>query len=353
MSKILWIDDDYEMIRGLIRPLEQTGHKIDCVRDITTALERLHHNELYELVIVDIIIPSFVSPGLLPSHIQYLLDEGLEGGEVLIKYIRRNLGLRIPIIVLSVTANEGELRKRFEPYLVSRFLEKSGLSPKQLKGIVEEVLAEVDLEKAVILNLVSTKHEEREAGLRSAARMTPSANLYKALVNFMELEANMELRKKCALILQEYPSSFEQHTNTEQDSETHHPGKPQPEGNPIPDNSINNQPAPTISNHDNPKHSSQGATNKQASQVLTLVLGVCGVAIVVIALSWWAKSFTPILILIVLVVIIVAVLGAMGILSSEQILQGFRDAFSFFRNPKASENEEKDRLSSKDGQDFS
>ena len=146
MGTILWIEDDYEMIQGLIRPLEQSGHEIDPARTISSALEKLHGNVAYELVVMDIILPSYESTqASWPERIRLSLDAGHEAGEGLIDYMRVDLGLRIPIVVMSVIADDSWLRSRLEPYEISDFLAKGRLTPTQVKDTVERVLNEFNM----------------------------------------------------------------------------------------------------------------------------------------------------------------------------------------------------------------
>ncbi len=304
MSKILWIDDDYEMIRGIVRPLEKAGHEIDAVRTITSALEKLvgekkgkgsertetgqvdlaqlHYllierfdaeelrslgfaleveydslrgegktgkaRELiaylerrerlielvqvgeqlrpdvpwgnvlqtiegapfasserpqYDLVIVDLFLPLYESA---QSSIPECIKNSPSGGEGLIAYMRLDLDLRVPIIVLSVRANDSEIRDRLEPYQVSDFLAKGDLKPNQVKEAVETVLDEPSFERAAMLNLRSQSPEERRMGLVHAAQMKRTPKLYETLLAVMSVETVPELRTMAASILNKYPT---------------------------------------------------------------------------------------------------------------------------------------------------
>ncbi|OQY23725.1 MAG: hypothetical protein DRJ03_27205 [Chloroflexi bacterium] len=300
MSRILWIDDDYEMIRGIVRPLEKAGHEIDPVRTITAALEklgdessgqampgkvdlaRLHillverfdeeemrslsfglqvdydnlrgegktgkareliaylerrdrlielvqageqlrpdvpwknvlqttegdfsaspERSQYDLVIVDLLLPLYESA---QSSIPERIKNSPSGGEGLITYMRLDLDLRIPIIVLSVRANDSEIRDRLEPYQVSDFLTKGDLDPTQVKEAVEKVLNEPNFERAVMLNLRSQSPEERRIGLVHAAQMKRTPKLYETLLDVMGVETVPELRAMAASILTKYPT---------------------------------------------------------------------------------------------------------------------------------------------------
>jgi CheY-like chemotaxis protein len=205
MSKILWIDDDHEALKGLIRPLERDGHEITSARNIASALENLRGSVAYELVIVDVVLPLYESTqASVPERIRSNLDAGHYAGEGLIAYTRQDLGLRIPIIVMSVLAHDVQLRARLEPYEISDYLPKGDLSPGQVAETVERALNEFDFERATILNLRSGHSGERRVGLIHAAQMKHTRKLYQALVDLISVETDPELHKLAASVLKDF-----------------------------------------------------------------------------------------------------------------------------------------------------
>lgn len=213
MSRILWVDDDYQMTKGLIRPLERARYEVDSVDSIPSAVKKLRSDREYELAIMDIILPLDASESVrasLPESIQSSLDAGNYAGEGLIDYIRFDLELRIPIVVMSVIAYDSALRSRLEPYEISAFLTKGRLSPRQVKETVERVLDEPNLERAVVLNLRSKRREVRRAGLVHAAQMKPSPKLRRALLALASVEIDSELCDLVSSILEDHPLVEEQ-----------------------------------------------------------------------------------------------------------------------------------------------
>lgn len=207
MRHILWVDDDYQIIRGLIRPLEQAEYSFYPVKTIAAAIESLKSDTTFDLAIVDIFLPlAETTSTLMPASITAAGDFV---GEGLIVYLRDDLNLKIPIIVMSISGSDGELVARLEPYEVSAFLNKGELKPLQVKQVVERALDEFDQERATCLNLRSKSRQERRVGLLAAARMKPTLKLYRALVRLQSLETDNELLERVTSILKNYPSPLE------------------------------------------------------------------------------------------------------------------------------------------------
>jgi two-component system response regulator TctD len=80
MARILLVEDDPALSRGVTALLKAAGHAPDCARDGETAM-RLAHDEPFSLVILDIGLP------------------GMSGFEVIKKL--RSGGFRTPILVLT------------------------------------------------------------------------------------------------------------------------------------------------------------------------------------------------------------------------------------------------------------
>jgi CheY-like chemotaxis protein len=203
MSRILWVDDDYQVIRGLIRPLERAGYTFDNVGSIAAALKKLHSDTLYDLAIIDILLP--LDETILASMPAEIKAAGTNAGEGLIAYMRYELGLKIPIIVMSILGGDRDLMARLEPYEVSQFLHKGSLSPFQVKEAVERAFDEVDQERAIVLNLRSKKREERQIGLLHASQMEPTPKLHRTLLWLARTEQAPDLRQQATDILKDYP----------------------------------------------------------------------------------------------------------------------------------------------------
>lgn len=203
----MWVDDDYQIIRGLIRPLEQAEYIFYPVKTIAAAIESLKSDTDYDLAIIDIFLPLAEIP-LTPMPAS-ITAAGDYVGEGLIVYLRDELNLKIPIIVMSILGSDGELVGRLEPYEVSAFLNKGELKPLQVKQVVERALDEFDQERATCLNLRSKSRQERKVGLLAAAYMKPTLKLYRALIRMQSLETDNELLDKVTSILKNYPPPLE------------------------------------------------------------------------------------------------------------------------------------------------
>jgi CheY-like chemotaxis protein len=207
MIRILWVDDDCPVIMGLMRPLEKAGHVIDAARTVAAALEKLHSGAAYDLAIVDIFIPlgeAMHAP--LPDAIKSAGDN-VGGG--LILHMRQELGLRMPIVVMSVAADDRQIVDQLEACEIAEFLAKGTIRPDRLKQVVERALDEVDFERATRLNLCSRHYEERKAGLNSARKMPPTPTLRRALARLRDTETAPELRALAESILATYPPDDE------------------------------------------------------------------------------------------------------------------------------------------------
>jgi CheY-like chemotaxis protein len=212
------VDDDYQVIKGLIRPLERAGYTFDNVGSIAAALEKLHHEPPYDLAIVDILLP--LDETILASMPDAIKAAGTRAGAGLIAYMRYELGLKIPIIVMSVLGSDAELLARLEPYEVSEVLHKGSLSPTQVKEAVERALAEVDQERAIVLNLRSKKPEERRVGLLHASQTEPTPRLHRTLRWLVRTEQDPDLRQQVAQILESYPAQVQPEPGPAVTSET-------------------------------------------------------------------------------------------------------------------------------------
>ena len=128
-KRILWIEDDWDRLIGIMKPLE-SGYRITTAMSEKEALELLRE-ETFDLIILDLIIPAG--------------DEGQDDCDELIgirlaKKIRY-LGLMIPIIVLSVV-NDRQTIYELKNIGISEFLVKGRCLPSYLSSRVEYVLSE-------------------------------------------------------------------------------------------------------------------------------------------------------------------------------------------------------------------
>ncbi len=130
MSKrILWVEDEALKLEGLVKPLTDEGHLIDIAFSRVEAENKMRSEPKYDLVIVDLIIPSGI--------------EGDRGGDKLIgveliKKIKSELNPKTPIVVVSIvndTAVINGLKKGF----IEAYLPKGALRPSKLKEVVDQI----------------------------------------------------------------------------------------------------------------------------------------------------------------------------------------------------------------------
>jgi len=145
-KRILWIEDDYYAIRGLVRPLEKLGFSIESAISVSEAVEKLMDWQKYDLIIADIILPLFNDNSKqIPEFIfdwKKNLDESSNyEGANLIKWAREKIGITTPFLVLSLISNPLSvlnLQNITNIYTV----QKAGLLPSHFEAKVIEVLKE-------------------------------------------------------------------------------------------------------------------------------------------------------------------------------------------------------------------
>ena len=126
--RILWIEDDADMLMGLVRPLEKDGHKIIVATDEVEALEKIKQND-FDLILFDIIIPRGVKEN--SGNVAFV------GMDLLRKL--KGMNIKIPIIVLSVVRDQKMIN---EMYImgVKKVLPKGAYFPSKLKEEIYDTL---------------------------------------------------------------------------------------------------------------------------------------------------------------------------------------------------------------------
>jgi len=127
--RILWIEDDADMLMGLVRPLERDGHEIIVATDEIEALEKIKENK-FDLILFDIIIPTGVKGNSR--------DIPFVGMELLKKL--KDMNIKTPIIVLSVVRDQKMINEMLDMG-VKKVLPKGAYLPSKLKEEIYEVLA--------------------------------------------------------------------------------------------------------------------------------------------------------------------------------------------------------------------
>jgi len=129
---ILWIEDDANMIMGLVKPLIKEGFQIQTALNCKNALEYLAKKK-FDLIILDII---------LPSGKELKSEEDLQN-------IDRFYGIKLlellpsdspPVLVLSVVSDEKTIEKISNCPYVKKYLIKGIIKPSVLKQVVHKLL---------------------------------------------------------------------------------------------------------------------------------------------------------------------------------------------------------------------
>jgi len=126
---ILWVDDDYYAISGLMRQVEKSGARIDVATSYSEAINLIKANS-YDKYVIDLIIPYGDDKDLSAKdeNQRYL-------GLLLVQEIRA-INHQSDVFVLSVAANDddatGTMLKDFGVKLIA----KGGLLPSDLKNIL-------------------------------------------------------------------------------------------------------------------------------------------------------------------------------------------------------------------------
>ena len=126
--RILWIEDDADMLMGLVRPLERDGHEIIVATDEIEALEKIKENK-FDLILFDIIIPTGVKGNSR--------DIPFVGMELLKKL--KDMNIKTPIIVLSVVRDQKMINEMLDMG-VKKVLPKGAYLPSKLKKEIYDVL---------------------------------------------------------------------------------------------------------------------------------------------------------------------------------------------------------------------
>ncbi len=133
-KRILWIEDDYHVIKGLVRPIEKEGFIVDSATSALEGYKKAPQWQSYDLIVVDIILPINDGSGSVPKEVQAWQAEE-HAGIGLLKWIKLDLKVKIPVVVLSVVRDP---IKRFDlgELGIDDCLIKRGLLPEQVKKLI-------------------------------------------------------------------------------------------------------------------------------------------------------------------------------------------------------------------------
>jgi CheY-like chemotaxis protein len=130
-KKIVWIEDDTDIINDVVRPLERGGYAIERFYTVKEALDNIETLRACDLILLDLIIP----PGETDERF------GHYPGMYLLRTFRQKYQFDQPVIVLSVVADAEVFQDLKE---LDAEIENKPILPSKLKRLVEEVLEITD-----------------------------------------------------------------------------------------------------------------------------------------------------------------------------------------------------------------
>ncbi|MFN0085620.1 MAG: hypothetical protein ACKVX9_09550 [Blastocatellia bacterium] len=98
---VAWIEDDADEIIVVIKPLLRAGIEFKIYHNYSDALGKMEEIRSCDLILLDLIIPPGDSA---PSGKQQKDEEEEYLGKLLLKKMREEFGIGLPVIVLSVVA---------------------------------------------------------------------------------------------------------------------------------------------------------------------------------------------------------------------------------------------------------
>ncbi len=137
-KRILWIEDDYFAIKGLVRPLERDGFTFDVATSAVEGFYKAQHWQAYDVILVDLILPLANSDEDLPEKVRSWNNEHYIGLGLL-KWLKTELQVACPILMLSVVRNPVS-KFKLENLRLAGYLPKRGLLPSQVKANVLKII---------------------------------------------------------------------------------------------------------------------------------------------------------------------------------------------------------------------
>jgi DNA-binding response OmpR family regulator len=128
-KKILWIEDDSDIIFGLMRPLTERGYKIHTIysqREYFETKDKILSS--FDLIVLDILLPE--GHGKAPEE-KYT-------GLGILQHLREQRKLDIPVVVLTAVSNPDVINKLRE--LGVKTIMKKPTLPSELEEEVIRIL---------------------------------------------------------------------------------------------------------------------------------------------------------------------------------------------------------------------
>lgn len=140
-KKILWIEDESFMIKGLLRPMEKLGFEIDVATSALEGFQKSKNWNDYDILVVDLIIPLSGDEKTIPQTVRDWANEPF-AGIGLVKWLATELNVEVPVLLLSVVQNP-LIIYNLKKFGLQYYLPKSGLLPSLLKDEILQILGGV------------------------------------------------------------------------------------------------------------------------------------------------------------------------------------------------------------------
>lgn len=133
--RILWIEDDYHAIKGLMRQIEKAKFVIDSATCALEGYEKAQHWQEYDLIVLDLILPLTNGYTGELSQVVTAWKEEPHVGIGILKWLRQVLKVTCPVVLLSVVQNPVVVY-HLEAIKPEIYLPKHGLLPADVKALV-------------------------------------------------------------------------------------------------------------------------------------------------------------------------------------------------------------------------
>lgn len=106
-KRILWIDDDYYELKGLLRKVEERGVVIHYSTSVSDAFKRvIIDHENYDLIIVDMILPIQDEYGNILDDIKQWRSNKKPLGVLLLEYFSKNMSTKLAVLSIVLDPME-------------------------------------------------------------------------------------------------------------------------------------------------------------------------------------------------------------------------------------------------------
>lgn len=136
-NKILWIEDDFYAIKGLLRPLELEGFTVDVATSALEGYLKASQWEEYDLIVIDLILPTSDDNQEIPEIVKKWEDEEYSGLG-LAKWLKNDLKANCPLLMMSVVG--ASLKRNLLENDLKNVLSKKNLLPSEVKTTIYKIL---------------------------------------------------------------------------------------------------------------------------------------------------------------------------------------------------------------------